>query len=70
MYSVSKEKESELSIESMQKILESALEFPVYVAQDKYGQWSIVQKNHYANAEIRSMEELVTFANEYAFQDD
>ena len=68
--SVSKETEEKWSRESMQKILQTELNFPIYLFQNKWGIWEVVAKNHIAGAKIESAEELEAFANEYAFQDD
>mgnify|MGYP000543123577 FL=1 len=57
---------SDLSAKSMEKILGTVEEFPVYIHQKKTGEWELMPKNHLFGQEIGSLEELAQFASDYA----
>ena len=56
---------SDLSAKSMEKILGTVKEFPVYLHQQKTGEWKMVPKNHLFGQEISSSKELAQFAADY-----
>lgn len=57
---------TEISTASMTNVLETAAEFPIYLHQQKTGEWTIVPKSHLFGSEISSYEDLVKFAADYA----
>ena len=57
---------ADLSAKSMEKILKAVKEFPIYLHQQKTGEWELVPKNHLFGQEIGSPEELARFASDYA----
>lgn len=57
---------SDLSAKSMEKILGTVEEFPVYIHQKKTREWELMPKNHLFGQEIGSLEELAQFASDYA----
>lgn len=57
---------AENSANSMAKILESVSKFPVYLHQQKTGEWELVSRNHLFGREVGSREELEQFASDYA----
>lgn len=57
---------ADLSTKSMEKILKAVKEFPIYLHQQKTGEWELVPKNHLFGQEIASPEELARFAFDYA----
>lgn len=64
-WTVSADMFDHLSQESMKKIVRTEHQYPIYLAQDKMGQWGVVPKNHFASVEIHSIEELFKFAEGY-----
>lgn len=57
---------ADLSAKSMEKSLKAVKEFPIYLHQQKTGEWELVPKNHLFGQEIGSPEELARFASDYA----
>lgn len=65
-FRVSEDAFADLSAKSMEKILATVTEFPVYLHQQKTGEWGLVPKNHLFGQEISCKEDLVRFAADYA----
>ena len=63
---LAREKKEELSRKTMTEILRQNHIFPIYITQDKIGQWVVVPKNHISGAEIKDREELMSFALDFA----
>lgn len=57
---------ADLSAKSMENIMGTVKEFPVYLHQKKTGEWELVPRNHLFGQEIGSMYELAKFASDYA----
>lgn len=52
---------------SMQKIIDSVSEFPIYVLQDCHiGIWEIVPSNNLFGSKIENRASLLQFSNDYA----
>lgn len=64
-YHVSQEKFLAFSKKSIDAIIRTIVEFPIYIHQDNIGYWHIVPANHLFGHKIASMEKLIAFKNEY-----
>lgn len=64
---VSAEEFSENSKKSLEEILKSAKEFPIFLYQDSHlGIWKIVPGNHLFGQEVSSRKDLERFAKDFA----
>lgn len=63
---LTREREDELSRNTMTEILKQNHSFPIYVVQDNIGQWNVVPKNHISGTVIEDQEALRNFALQYA----
>ena len=57
---------ADFSAKSMENIMGTVKEFPVYLHQKKTGEWELVPRNHLFGQEISSPDELAKFAPDYA----
>lgn len=63
--SISQNKFQDLSKESIRIIIDSSPIFPLYVHQNRIGEWEIVPSNHLFGTKIETKEALVNLAEEY-----
>ena len=63
---LSEEEKRKRSNESLEALLDQAVDFPVFVHQDQWiGTWEMVPSNHLFGFKIASRNELIAFVNEY-----